>query len=311
MESNKDQEDKNIVESVHKTVLLNEAIEGLKLHSGMIFFDGTLGGGGHSEKVCRDFNNKVKIIAVDKDSGALERASQKIKKAGCEANLVLSNFRDIDKVLNDLKIKGVDAILFDLGLSSDQFESSGRGFSFRFNEPLLMTFSADGNKEEINAGKIVNNWSEETLADILFGYADEKYARRIARAIVEVRDTKPIMTTFDLVEIIKKAVPGAYTRGKIHFATKTFQALRIAVNDEIESLKIGLKKGFEVLNKGGRFAVISFHSTEDRVVKIFYKEKKAEGKAVIITKKPIIPNDEEIKLNSRSRSAKLRILEKK
>jgi len=305
-----DQRDKSNEESVHKTVLLNEAIDGLNLKMGSIFFDSTLGGGGHSEKVCKDFKGKVRIIAVDQDKDALARAERKLSAVGCRADLILSNFRRIDKVLETLGVRKIDAILLDLGLSSDQFESSGRGFSFQVNEPLLMTFSAEGEKETITAKKIVNGWSQETIADILFGYADEKYARRIARVIVEEREDKPIMTTFDLVGLIRKAVPVAYTKGKIHFATKTFQALRIAVNDEIESLKEGLQKGFEVLNIGGRIAVISFHSTEDRVVKSFNKEKSLQSLGKIITKKPITPSDEEIEKNFRARSAKLRILEK-
>ncbi len=310
MNNQKDQKDNNS-ESVHKTVLLNEAIDGLNLHTGDIFFDGTLGGGGHSEKVCTDFKGGVRIIAVDQDKEAIERARAKIERVGCKSDLVLSNFRNIDSVLDGLKVDKVDAILLDLGLSSDQFETSGRGFTFRLNEPLLMTFSSDiEDKEMINAQKIVNNWSEETIADILFGYADEKYARRIARKIIEARELKPINNTFELVEVIRNSVPNAYTKGKIHFATKTFQALRVAVNDEIEALKDGLRKGFDSLSKGGRLAVISFHSTEDRVVKVFYKDKKKLGEANIITKRPITPTEEETSLNPRSRSAKLRIIEK-
>lgn len=301
------QQDRIITASVHRTVLLKESIEGLNLKDNSIFFDGTLGGGGHSEKVCQDFKG-VHIIAVDQDTSAIERAKIRLGKYQCHKDFIESNFRDIDLVLQNLGIKEVDGILFDLGLSSDQFEISGRGFSFKFNEPLHMNFSVSN--ESITAERIVNEWSEQTLADIFYGYADERYAKRISKKIVEERLKKPIKTTFDLVEIIRQSVPVSYTRQKIHFATKTFQALRIAVNDEIESLKEGLEKGYKFLKGGGRIAIISFHSTEDRVVKNFFKLKKEKKEGTLVNKKPIIPSPEEILLNPRSRSAKLRILEK-
>ena len=292
----------------HKTVLLNESIDNLNLKPGAIFFDGTLGGAGHSSKVCSDFNGTVRIIATDKDNLAIKNAKEKLSKLGCKSDLVLSDYRHLDIVLTNLGVNKVDGILFDLGLSSDQLETSGRGFTFRNNEPLLMTFSED--EQKVNAKVILNNWSEETIADILYGYSDERYSRRIAKAIVESRKVKPIETTFDLVEIIKNSVPVGYRGGKTHFATKTFQALRIAVNDEITALKEGMKKGWEFLKKGGRIAVISFHSVEDREVKFFFKEKAKNGEGKLINKKPITPNDEEIKENPRSRSAKLRVIEK-
>jgi 16S rRNA (cytosine1402-N4)-methyltransferase len=293
---------------IHKTVLLNESIEKLNLKNGSIFFDGTLGGAGHTSKVCSDFGGEVKIIATDRDSLAIRNAEDKLSKLGCKADLILSDYRNIDKVLADLKISKVDAILLDLGLSSDQLDVSGRGFSFKNNEPLLMTFAEDNQK--VNAQVIVNDWGEETIADILYGYSDERYSRRIAKAILAARLKKPIETTFDLVEIIRSAVPAYYQRGKTHFATKTFLALRIAVNDEITALKEGMIKGWESLNGGGRMAIISFHSVEDREVKIFFKDKAKNGEGKLINKKPIIPTDEEIKNNPRSRSAKLRVIEK-
>jgi 16S rRNA (cytosine1402-N4)-methyltransferase len=171
-----------------------------------------------------------------------------------------------------------------------------------------MTFSEDNQK--VDAQVILNNWSEETIADILYGYSDERYSRRIAKAVVSARKIKPIMTTFDLVEIIRSAVPAVYQRGKTHFATKTFQALRIAVNDEITALKDGMRKGWELLNVGGRMAIISFHSVEDREVKFFFKNKSKNEEGKLINKKPIIPTDEEVRENPRSRSAKLRVIEK-
>lgn len=294
---------------MHKTVLLNEAIENLNLKKGAIFFDGTLGGAGHSLKVCSDFGKNVRIIAVDKDILAIKNAEEKFSKLNCKADFILSDYRNLDKVLTNFKIDKVDGILFDLGISSDQLDNSGRGFSFKKNEPLLMTFSEK--KQKVNAKIILNNWSEETIADILYGYSDERYSRKIAKAIVEARKNKIIEKTFDLVEIIKRAVPLNYQRGKIHFATKTFQALRIAVNDEIMALKEGMKKGWEFLKNGGRMAIISFHSVEDREVKNFFKDKVKKGEGKLINKKIIIPSDEEIKENPRARSAKLRIIEKR
>jgi 16S rRNA (cytosine1402-N4)-methyltransferase len=209
--------------------------------------------------------------------------------------------------------------MLDLGLSSDQFETSGRGFSFQKNEPLLMTFKENLGPEDLTAKQIVNTWDEENIADIIYGYGEERYSRKIAKGIVGARAVKPIETTFDLVEIIKNSTPSRYAHGKIHPATRTFQALRITVNDEINALKEGLEKGWERLAPGGRMAVISFHSIEDRIVKHFYKSKewmeKADGTsertANIITKKPITASHQEISENPRSRSAKLRIIEKK
>lgn len=293
---------------IHKTVLLHESIEKLNLKPGAIYFDGTLGGAGHSSKVCSDFGGTVRIIATDMDSLAISNAKEKLSGFGCKADLILSNYRHIDTVLTNLGVEKVDGILFDLGLSSDQLDASGRGFTFRNDEPLFMTFSAD--EQKVNAKVILNNWQEETIADILYGYSDERYSRRIARAIVEARKLKPIDTTFQLVEIIRNAVPKAYQRGKTHFATKTFQALRIAVNDEITALKEGMSKGWSFLKNGGRMAIISFHSVEDREVKNFFRDKVKSGEGKHINKKPIIPTDEEIQQNPRSRSAKLRVIEK-
>jgi len=293
---------------IHKTVLLNESIEKLNLKVGSIYFDGTLGGAGHTSKVCSDFGGKVRIIATDRDNLAIRNAEEKLSKLGCKADLILSDYRNLDTVLKNLGVEKVDGILLDLGLSSDQLDASGRGFTFRNNEPLLMTFSED--EQKVNAKVIVNNWSEETIADILYGYSDERYSRRIAKAIVSARLKKEIETTDDLVKIIENAVPAVYRRGKTHFATKTFQALRIAVNDEITALKDGMSKGWELLNKGGRMAIISFHSVEDREVKNYFREKSKNGEGKLITKKPLVPSDEEISENPRSRSAKLRVIEK-
>ncbi len=283
-------------EYVHKTVLLHESINGLNLHDGSVYLDGTLGSGGHAlmaqEKGAR-------VIGLDRDEGALARSRERLNT---DAILIHESYRNLDKVLADLNIPHVDAIMLDLGLSSDQFETSGRGFTFQKDEPLLMTFDE---KAELTAREIVNTWDEENIADIIYGYGEERYARRIAKNIVASR---PIDTTFQLVDVVKRSVPFHF--GRLNPATKTFQALRITVNDEINTLKDGLKKGFEALSKNGRMAVISFHSLEDRVVKNYFRDRAKEETGFIHTKKPIVASDEERVRNPRSRSAKLRIIEK-
>ncbi len=308
---------------IHKTVLLHESIDGLDIKSGDIFVDGTLGGGGHSEEVAKRFGDSVVMIGIDLDPEAIERASARLSLLKPNIQYIQGSFRNIDSLVEQVKIEKVDKILLDIGLSSNQFEDSGRGFSFQKDEPLIMSFKkelkpdlpADATHQALQAGdltakEIVNTWDLENIATILSGYGEEEFSWKIAKAIVATRAIKPIETTTDLVEIIKTATPKWYHHKRIHPATKTFQALRITVNDEIESLKDGVKRGFDVLRKGGRMAVISFHSIEDRVVKNFYKEKSEEGVGKIITKKPIIPTDEEIRENPRARSAKLRIIEK-
>lgn len=291
--------------SVHKTVLLNETIEGLNLSKGSVVLDATFGGGGHSSEICRRYEG-IKIIALDQDESAFKKAKHKFKDLRCNLVLINSNFRDMDKVVDT----PLDGIIFDLGLSSDQLENSGRGFSFLKDEPLLMTMKEKPEPADTTAGDIVNTWEEENLANIFYGYGEERFSKKIAKTIIEKRKEKEIKTTVDLVNIIKEAVPGPYRRGKIHFATRTFQALRIAVNDELQSLTAGLEKGFSMLKGGGRMAVISFHSLEDRIVKRFFKEKVLEKKALLINKKPTTASEEELKINNRARSAKLRILEK-
>ena len=294
------------MESVHKTVLLNETIDGLNLKDGAVVVDATFGGGGHCKEICRRYKD-VKIIAIDQDNSAWEKAKSKFADCDCNITFVNVNFGDLKRFEN---LEKVDGIIFDLGLSSDQLENSGRGFSFMKNEPLLMTMKENPRAEDLTAIDIVNGWSEKSLADIIYGYGEEKYRGRIAREIVDYRKKKKIETTHDLVNIIESAVPASYRKGKIHCATRTFQALRIAVNDELGALERGLKAGFEILKGGGRMSVISFHSLEDRVVKKFYKEKEKESVAKIINKKVILASDDELRINNRSRSAKLRILEK-
>lgn len=294
---------------IHKTVLLKESIDNLNICKGDIYLDGTLGSAGHAKYALEKTNSEITIIGLDKDSEALKRSRERLGQSS-KIILIESSYGDIEAVLNGLNIDKVNRIMLDLGLSSDQFETSGRGFSFKNSEPLLMTFKKDLKENDLTARKIVNNWQEENIADVIYGYGEERYSRRIAHAIVKYREKKSIETTDELVEIIMQAVPIFYRKGKIHPATRTFQALRIAVNDELNTLKKGLEDGFRRLAKDGRMAIISFHSLEDRIVKNFNKDRESSGQAKIITKKPIVPSDDEIKENSRSRSAKLRILEK-
>lgn len=292
--------------SVHESVLLKETVEGLGLHPDKeaTAIDCTFGGGGHSLYLLNNYP-KVHIVALDQDSGAWNRAESKFSGKEKQIKFLNKNFREI----NTLSLQ-VDAVMMDLGLSSDQLDISGRGFSFMRNEPLLMTMQANPTADDLTAKDIVNNWSEENITIILKGYGEEKFAKRIAHGIKVARETKSIETTFDLVDIIKNSVPVFYSKAKINPATKTFQALRMAVNDELNTLESGLRGAFQILKSGGHLAVISFHSGEDRIVKNFFKEKAINKEGVLINKKPIIPSGEEIKNNKRSRSAKLRIIQK-
>lgn len=295
---------------MHISVLRDEVIAGLDLKPGDVYLDGTAGSGGHAAAVCESLDADVTIVALDADYDALKRTKENVKKTGCGVHTVETNYRKLDLALDHVGIEKVDRILIDLGLSSNQIETSGRGFSFKQNEPLLMTFSDDPDEYTLTAKEIVNTWDEENIADIIFGYGEEKFARRIAKGIVHARKEATIETTFDLVAIIEQSVPFFYRHRKIHPATKTFQALRTTVNDEIESLKEGMRKGFDRLNTGGRMAIITFHSIEDRIVKQYFRSKADEGVARLVTKKPIVPTEAEVKNNPRARSAKLRILEK-
>jgi 16S rRNA (cytosine1402-N4)-methyltransferase len=295
---------------IHKTVLLHEAIDGLEIKNGDIFVDGTLGGGGHFEEVAKRFGDSVVMIGIDLDPDAIIRTKERLLSYKTNSQYVQDSFRNISKILESINIEKVDKILLDIGLSSNQFEESGRGFSFQRDEPLLMSFKKYLDKNDLTAREIVNTWDLENISAILKGYGEEDFSWKIAKAIVARREIKPIETTFDLVEIIKTATPKWYHTRRIHPATKTFQALRITVNDEIESLKQGIRDGFKSLSVGGRLAVISFHSIEDRAVKQFFKKVVDEEVGRNLFKKPLIPTDKEIEANPRSRSAKLRIIEK-
>jgi 16S rRNA (cytosine1402-N4)-methyltransferase len=294
----------------HIPVLLNEVISGLSIKPSDTFLDGTLNAGGHSKAASKILGTEGVIIGIDLDGNALTKAREALSGIQAKVFLVQENFGNMELVLSQVGIKFVDKILLDLGLSSNQLEESGRGFSFNKKEPLQMTFKENPGPSDLTAGDIVNRWDEENIAQIIKSYGEERFAEKIAHAIVFEREKQEIKTTEDLVNIIKIAIPKKYQSGKINPATKTFQALRITVNDEITNLKKGLEQGFEHLNISGRIAVISFHSLEDRMVKNFFKQKAIDGRGIIITKKPIIASKEEEDSNPRSRSAKLRILEK-
>lgn len=292
----------------HIPVLLKEVVENIEIPANGILVDGTLGGGGHSAAVAKAAGGKITIIGIDRDSAAIAGAEKKLSELpNVRAIFRKDNFRNLDKILRENGIGEVDGIILDLGFSSDQIDDSGRGFSFMKNEPLLMTLDNAPLKDDLTARDVVNFWQRENLELILRNYGEERRARKIADAILETRQKKPIETSKELAEIIEKAIG---RRGKIHPATKTFQAIRIAVNDELGALSETLPKAFNLLKNGGKMAVISFHSLEDRKVKLFFKEKARQEQAILITKKPIVASREEILSNPRARSAKLRILEK-
>lgn len=294
-------------ENTHKTVLLKESIEGLAIASGDTFVDGTINGGGHSELVAKMFNSQVYIVGIDLDDGAFVRCRPRLEALGANFVLQQGNFKDMREILGRVHIDKVNRILLDLGWSTNQFEHGERGFSFQKDEPLLMTYSSNALH---TAYDIVNRTPEKELADLIYLYGEERYSRRIARTIVEHRARKPIETSKELADIITRALPHRPFFMRIHPATKTFQAIRIAVNDELRTLEAALPEAFDLLQKGGRLAVISFHSLEDRIVKRFMRSMHDAQKGVLVVKKPIIPTPEEEKENPRSRSAKLRIIEK-
>lgn len=294
----------------HKSVLLTEILQYLDPKEGETYIDMTINGGGHSSKICPKLGKKGILVGIDQDSSALVRAKERIGKCEARVYLVEDNFRNIKAVCEKLGIARADKVLFDLGLSTHELEVSGRGFSFQKDEPLFMTFSADPLNVAFTAKDIVNTWAEENIAAVIEGYGEERFAWKIAKHIVAARGKKRIETTKDLIEIISASLPPRQRRGKTHFATKTFQALRIAVNDEIQALEKALEAIWVLLAPKGKIAVISFHSIEDRVVKKFFRSKQDEGTGKLLAKKPIIPKDEELAQNRRARSAKLRVIEK-
>lgn len=292
----------------HISVLLQEAIQGLEIHENEVVFEGTVGLGGHSEEILKRIGKGGVYIGTDEDAQALSHAKERLSKYPARKIFIEDNFRNLDRVLDNAFYSNVDKILLDIGLSNLQLEGGGRGFSFKYDEPLLMTFRATQKEGDLTAREIVNEWAVDSLTDIITGYGEERFAWKIANAIVKARAIKPIETTGELAEIVKNAVPVFARFGRIHPATKTFQAIRITVNDELGALREGLQKGFARLKPKGRMAIISFHSLEDRIVKEFFKARVEEGLGVLVTKKPITPSDEELARNPKSRSAKLRII---
>lgn len=296
----------------HITVLTKEAVEALNLKPGSVVVDCTLGSGGHAKEILATLGKDGHYIGLDADPTAIEANQDLTKATKAKVTLVNDNFRNIKKVISSLDLLGVDAILADLGWRQEQFSGETalpRGFSFQSDEPLKMTY---GNPTDyaFTAYEIINDWDQDDIANVIYGYGEERYSRRIARSVVEHRKKQPIETAKELSEIVSEAMPHRERHKKIHPATKTFQALRIAVNDEFDALSELIADGFEVLNPGGRMAIISFHSLEDRIVKQTFRELKDEGSGVLVSKKPIIASEEEIHDNPRSRSAKLRTIEK-
>ena len=305
----------------HVSVLLQECIDGLNIRPDGIYVDGTLGGAGHSSQIAARLTTG-RLIGIDRDPVALKAAGERLKPFGDRVTLVHSNFCEIATVLRDLGISGVDGILMDLGVSSPQLDDAERGFSYMADAPLDMRMNGE---DHMTARDVVNSWSYEELRRILYDYGEERYAPQIASAICRRREVSPIETTLELVDIIRSAMPPAALREKQHPAKRSFQAIRIAVNDELGSVEKVMVDAIPCLNPGGRLAIITFHSLEDRIVKNGMANA-AKGctcppnfpvcvcgnkpKVKLISRKPIVASDEELEVNPRSRSAKLRVCEK-
>lgn len=294
----------------HKSVLLQEVLSNIQLTNGAIYLDLTLGSAGHAQAVCQLGLKNLTIFGVDADAQAIERSSKNLE--GCNAHIILEkgNYGTFPELLAKHHIQKVNAIVIDLGLSSEQLDIARRGFSFRFDEPLVMTLNDAPSDQELTAKIILNEFSEEALSNIIFAYGEERFARRISRNIVEYRTHKAIELTSQLEDIVKKSIPHRFHPKKINPATKTFQAIRIAVNNELETIRETILKAPQFLVPGGRLAIISFHSLEDRIVKQTFRELADREVGEIITKRPIISGDDELLENPRARSAKLRIFEK-
>ena len=305
----------------HVSVLLNECLDGLNIRPDGIYVDGTLGGAGHSSQIVKRLTTG-RLIGIDRDQVALRAAGERLAPYKDRVTLVHSNFCEIAQVLKDLDIPGVDGILLDLGVSSPQLDDAERGFSYMQDAPLDMRMNRG---DALSAYDVVNTWSFEELRRILFDYGEERYAPRIAEAICRQREQKPVETTLELVDIIRSAMPAAALREKQHPAKRTFQAIRIAVNDELGSVEKVMKDAVDCLNPGGRLAIITFHSLEDRIVKNGMGEASKgctcppnfpvcvcgkKPKVKLISRKPIVSTQQELDENPRARSAKLRVCEK-
>lgn len=309
------------MEFSHKSILLNEVIDSLNIKADGIYADGTLGGGGHSYEIAKRLSDKGRLIGIDQDEAAIKAAGERLKEFSDKGivTIVRDNYRNIKAVLEELGIEGVDGILLDLGVSSYQFDEADRGFSYRYDAPLDMRMDQ---RSQLSAKEIVNGYSEADLFRILRDYGEEKFAKNIAKHIVLARADKPIETTFELNEIIKESIPAKMRAGKGHPSKQTFQAIRIECNRELDVLKEALEDMISLLRPDGRLAIITFHSLEDRMVKNKFKDlanpcicppsfpvctcnRKSLGET--LTRKPILPGEEEMEENPRSKSAKLRV----
>lgn len=306
----------------HTSVLLNETIEGLKIKPDGIYVDGTLGGGGHSFEIAKRLNDNGRLIGIDQDEAAILAAGERLKDFGDKVIIVRSNYRNAFSVLHDLGIEKIDGMMLDLGVSSYQLDTQERGFSYRYDAPLDMRMDL---RQTLTAKDIVNGYSEAELFHIIRDYGEDRFAKNIAKHIVMARAKKPIETTGELNEIIRAAIPAKMRAEGGHPSKRTYQAIRIECNKELEVLKESLEEMIGILNPGGRLCIITFHSLEDRIVKTAFKKaenpctcppsfpvcvcgKKSQGK--VITGKPVLPCEEEMESNPRSKSAKLRIFEK-
>ena len=310
------------MEFVHKSVLLNETIDGLNIQPDGIYVDGTLGGGGHAYEVCRRLGDKGSIVGIDQDAAAIEAAGNRLKDFGEKVTIVRSNYCDMKSKLHELGIDKVDGIVLDLGVSSYQLDTAERGFSYREDAPLDMRM---GTRQKMTARDIVNDYEEMELYRVIRDYGEDKFAKNIAKHIVAARKVKPIETTGELTEIIRASIPMKYQKKSGHPAKRTFQAIRIELNRELEVLKDSLDDMIDLLNPGGRLCIITFHSLEDRIVKSAFRKNENPctcpsdfpvcvcgkvSKGSILTRKPILPSEEEMEENSRAKSAKLRIFER-
>lgn len=311
------------MEFEHKSVLLHETIDGLHIKPDGIYVDGTLGGGGHSYEVCKRLSTKGSIVGIDQDAAAIEAAGDRLKDFGEKVTIVRSNYCDMKSRLHELGIDKVDGIILDLGVSSYQLDTAERGFSYREDAPLDMRMDT---RQKMTARDIVNDYSEMDLYRVIRDYGEDKFAKNIAKHIVAARGKEPIETTGRLTDIIRQAIPMKYQKKSGHPAKRTFQAIRIELNRELEVLRDSLDDMIELLNPGGRLCIITFHSLEDRIVKSAFKKNENPctcppdfpvcvcgkvSKGSIVTRKPILPSEEELEYNSRSKSAKLRIFERR
>ena len=309
------------MEFKHKSVLLNETIDGLNIKPDGIYVDGTLGGGGHAYEVCRRLGEKGSIVGIDQDAAAIEAASARLKDFGEKVTIVRSNYCDMKSKLHELGIDKVDGIVLDLGVSSYQLDTAERGFSYREDAPLDMRMDT---RQKMTARDIVNDYTEADLYRVIRDYGEDKFAKNIAKHIVQARAVKPVETTAELSEIIRASIPMKFQKKAGHPAKRTFQAIRIELNRELDVLRDSLDDMIDLLNPGGRLCIITFHSLEDRIVKSAFRKNEnpctcppdfpvcvcgKKSKGSIITKKPILPSEEELEYNSRSKSAKLRIFE--